>query len=117
MEITKLTSVGEIVRLSAKGHFVQSLLPSTDPVDEVLSAAGYDGKVLLSLAEVRLFDSMGLGWLLKCNKRFREAGGTLVIHSIPPVARDMMRVMGLSQVLKLSEDEESALLEIQGTRP
>ena len=117
MEITNLSSVGDVVRLSARGEFVQSTLPSSDPLSDVLGQTGYDGKVLLSLADVRLFDSMGLGWLLKCNKRFREAGGTLVIHSIPPVVLDMMKVMGLSQVLKLSEDEQSALATIQGAHP
>jgi len=117
MEITKLNNLGEVIRLSAKGQIVQSTLLSSDPVGEVLGPAGYDRKVLLNMAEVRFFDSMGLGWLLKCNKRFREAGGTLVIHSIPPVALDMMKVMGLSQVLKLSDDEASALVAIEGVHP
>jgi anti-anti-sigma factor len=117
MEITKLNDLGEVVRLSAKGQIVESTPPFSDPVGEVLGPAGYDRKVLLNMAEVRFFDSMGLGWLLKCNKRFREAGGTLVIHSIPPVALDMMKVMGLSQVLKLSDDEASALATIQGIHP
>ncbi len=117
MAITSLDSLGEVTRLSARGHFVQNTLPPSDPVGDVLGQNGYDRKVLLSLAEVSFFDSTGLGWLLKCNKRFREAGGVLVIHSIPPVVLDMMKVMGLSQVLKLSDDEQSALARIQGVNP
>lgn len=116
MEITKLTGLGEVVRLLAKGQIVQRTLSSSDLLGEVLGPAGYDGKVLLSLAEVSFVDSTGLGWLLKCNKTFREAGGILVIHSIPPVVLDIISVMRLSQVLKLSDDEESALASIQGAR-
>lgn len=116
MAITSLENLGGIVRLLARGHFVQSTLPSSDPVGDVLGPTGYGQKVLLSLAEVKFFDSTGLGWLLKCNKRFREAGGVLVVHSIPPVVLDMMRVMGLSQVLRLADDEQSALAMIQGAQ-
>lgn len=117
MEINSLGDAGDVARLSVRGHIVQTTLPSSDPLGDVLGKAIYGRKVLLGLAEARLVDSMGLGWLLKCNKRFREAGGTLVIHSIPPVVLDMMKVMGLNQVLKLSDDEESALATIQGAQP
>lgn len=116
MAIASLENLGDIVRLSARGHFVQSTLPSSDPVGDILGPAGYGRKVLLSLAEVKFFDSTGLGWLLRCNKHFREAGGALVVHSIPPVVLDMMRVMGLSQVLRLADDEQSALAMIQGAQ-
>jgi anti-anti-sigma regulatory factor len=50
-----------------------------------------------------------MGWLLLCNKRFREADGRLVIHSVPPVVLDVMKVMRLDRVLKLAEDEVAAL--------
>jgi anti-anti-sigma factor len=114
MEITRLNGSGEVVRLMAKGQIVQRTLTSSDLLGQVLSPADYDRKVLLSLADVTFVDSTGLGWLLKCNKSFREAGGTLVIHSIPPIVLDVITVMRLSQVLNLSDDEESALASIQG---
>ncbi len=117
MEIIELNSQGEqgeVVRLLAKGQIVQRTLSSSDLLGETLSPAGYDRRVLLSLAEVTFVDSTGLGWLLKCNKQFRDAGGTLMLHSIPPVVLDVINVMRLSQVLKLFDDEESALASIQG---
>jgi anti-anti-sigma factor len=114
MEIVELNSQGEVVRLLARGQIVQRNLSSCDLLNGALGATGYDRRVLLSLAEVTFVDSTGLGWLLKCNKQFRDAGGTLAIHSIPPVVLDVISVMRLNQVLKLFDDEESALASIQG---
>ena len=117
MEVTMMSSLGDVLRVAAKGPVVQGTLLGSDPMGKILGHASYDRKVLLSLADVTLFDSTALGWLLQCNKRSREAGGVLVIHSIPPVVLDMMKVMGLSQVLKLAEDEQSALAIIEGVKP
>jgi anti-anti-sigma factor len=114
MEIIELNGQGDVVRLLAKGQIVQRTLTSSNLLGEGLARASYDRRVLLSLAEVTFVDSTGLGWLLKCNKLFRDAGGTLMIHSIPPVVLDVINVMRLSQVLKLFDDEESALASIQG---
>ena len=114
MEIIELNGQGDVVRLLAKGQIVQRTLASSDLLGGTLAPVGYDRRVLLSLADVTFVDSTGLGWLLKCNKLFRDAGGTLVIHSIPPVVLDVINVMRLSQILKLCDDEESALASIQG---
>ncbi len=92
MEIIELNSLGQVVRLFAKGQIVQHTLSSSDLLGESFAAKGYDRRVLLSLAEVTFVDSTGLGWLLKCNKLFRDAGGTLMIHSIPPVVLDVIDV-------------------------
>ena len=114
MEIVELNGQGDVVRLLAKGQIVQRTLSLSDLLGGALAPIGYDRRVLLSLAEVTFVDSTGLGWLLKCNKLFRDAGGTLMIHSIPPIVLDVINVMRLSQVLKLFDDEESALASIQG---
>ena len=116
VKIIKLNGQGDVVRLLAKGQIVQCALSLSDLMEEVLGPSGFGGPVLLSLADATYLDSSGVGWLLKCNKRFRDAGGSLVIHSIPPVVLDIMNVMRLSQVLKLCEDEESALATIQGVK-
>lgn len=114
MEIAMLPGHGDVVSMIARGPIVQRTLMLSNPMGEMPGVSGYDRKVILSLAEVTLFDSTALGWLLKCNKRFREGGGSLVIHSIPPVVLDMMKIMGLPQVLRLAEDEQAALAMIEG---
>jgi anti-anti-sigma factor len=116
VKIIKLNGQGDVVKLLAQGQIVQCSKSLSDLMEEVLGPTGFAGPVLLSLADATFLDSAGVGWLLKCNKRFRDAGGSLVIHSIPPVVLDIMNVMRLSQVLKLCEDEESALATIQGVK-
>ncbi len=117
MEILILSNDGEIVRLLIRGQVVQATLSSPEPLSEALGGNGYCRRVVLSLAETTFIDSSGIGWLLGCNKRFREGGGKLVIHSVPPIVLDMLRVMRLHEVLKVADDESGALAMIRGDKP
>ncbi len=110
MRLDVLSSDAQAVRLRAVGRIVQSALgTSPEPMERALGGEGYSRRVLLSLAAATFIDSSGLGWLLSCNRRFREAAGKLVIHSVPPTILDVIKVMRLDQVLDIAEDEASAL--------
>jgi anti-anti-sigma factor len=70
--------------------------------------------VLLSLAETEFIDSSGLSWLLECHQKFCDAGGWLVIHSVPPGVMDTLMMMRLELVLNLVENETDALKLVRG---
>jgi len=53
-------------------------------MDAILGASGHAAKVLLNLMDADLIDSSGYSWLLNQNSAFRQQGGTLVLHSVPP---------------------------------
>lgn len=109
MHLKIISRDGDIVRVEASGQIVQGALADRpDPLADLLGAGAYTQRVLLSLAEATFIDSTGLGWLLRCNKDFREASGRLVIHSVPPIILDVIKVMRLEEVLTLAEDEASA---------
>jgi anti-anti-sigma factor len=115
MEMKLTSKEGGVSRLQAAGRIVHSTLaPSPDPIGDILGSDGFAGPVLLSLAGVSFVDSSGIGWLLGCRKRFREAGGRLVIHSVPAQVLDIIKVMRLGHVLQLAEDESTALALVQG---
>jgi len=65
--------------------------------------------VLLSLEATPFVDSSGLAWLVATHRRLREAGGKLVLHSIPPGVVDLLKIMSLDQVLNLADDESAKL--------
>jgi anti-anti-sigma factor len=101
---------GGVVRVQAAGQITQGALAGNpEPMGPLLGEGGYGRRVALGLADATFLDSCGVGWLLLCNKRIREAAGRLVIHSVPPMILDVIKVMRLDQVLKIVEDEAAAL--------
>jgi anti-anti-sigma factor len=110
MRLNIVSNDGGVVRVQAAGQITQgSLAANPEPLAGLLGEGGYGRRVALGLAEATFLDSSGMGWLLLCNKRFREAAGRLVIHSVPPLVMDVIKVMRLDQVLKIADDETAAL--------
>jgi anti-sigma B factor antagonist len=109
MQLSIVSSDGSVSRLQVAGQITQGALANRpEPIGELLGQGAYARRVSLDLAEATFIDSSGLGWLLSCNKHFREAGGKLVIHSVPPVILDVIKVMRIDQVLTIVEDEAAA---------
>jgi len=98
--VTSVTAAGEITQ-SAFGN-------EDEPLALAFGEQIYASRLLLGLSEAVYVDSRGVGWLLKCHKRCREAGGIFVIHSIPPLVNDVLRVLRLNKVLDLADDEVKA---------
>ncbi len=109
MEVKLLSDDGQILRLEVVGRVVQSdSTPGLEPISKLLGEEGYRRRVILSLAETEYVDSSGLSWLLVCHKRFCQAGGRLVIHSVPPAVSETLCMMRLDHVLYLADDEAAA---------
>jgi anti-anti-sigma regulatory factor len=70
--------------------------------------------MLLDMSEAETLDSSGVGWLLECHKKFREAGGGFVIHSLTPTASQVLRMLNMQMVLRLAGDERKALQMLEG---
>lgn len=64
--------------------------------------------VLLDLSRTHFVDSAAIGWLLTSQRRFREGGGGLAIHSAPPRVRQMFELLRLEVMLPLLPDEQAA---------
>lgn len=98
-----------VVRAKASGKITQAdVSPFLEPLGEAIGDDAYERCVLLDMAEVNTLDSSGVSWLLVCQKRFREGGGKLVLHSLSDVAMNVLRVLNLQTVLKLASDEDEA---------
>ena len=51
-------------------------------------------------------DSSGVGWLVNFHKHCREAGGMLVLHSIPPSIMSILKLLQMDRHLNMVEDEQ-----------
>jgi anti-sigma B factor antagonist len=85
------------------------LAASADPLEDLLGPECYGKRVLLDLHGLDTIDSSGVGWLLACQKKFRAAGGVLVLHSLAPFARDVMKILNMQLVFKMADDEATAI--------
>ena len=83
-----------------------------NPLEQALGRECYARKVVLSLQKSWYIDSAGVGWLVMCHKRFRDAGGCLVLHSIPPMVNHVFHLLGLTDVLNMADDEAGAVARI-----
>ncbi|MHC4401593.1 MAG: STAS domain-containing protein [Planctomycetota bacterium] len=115
MELKVLSDDADLLRLQVAGRIVQGeAIPEPDTLIEVLGNEGYSRNVLLSLADTQFVDSSGMSWLVVRHKRFCQAGGNLVLHSIPPSVMEILNVLRLELVLRVAESESAALEMIRG---
>ena len=100
---------GNLVKVNVSGPVTQrELAPQDEPLGELLGPSGYGRQVMLNLGEVSFLDSSGVGWLLTCHKRIKQAGGSLVVHSYSPIVSNVLRVLKLERVLQLAENAKAA---------
>lgn len=116
MQLVKLSDDGRILRLRAQGPLMPGgTLSDADPLEEEFGSEVYARTVLLSFDGVDGINSAGVSWLLNANRRFRQAGGRLLIHSAPLVVMQALRLLRVDRVLELAESEAQAHQRLNGT--
>ena len=110
MRLEVLSDDGDVLRLQSVGRVVDvDLAWEHDPLGDLLGDRGYARRVLLSLDGSDHIDSSGLARLLVWHRRLQEAGGMLVLHSIPIQVMETLNILRMELVLQLAPDESSAL--------
>ena len=103
---------GGFVRLSVDGEITCRDLHAGDghnPLEKVLGESWANNRVLLSLAKTGFMDSSAIGWLLECQRKFKAAGGKLVLHSASPRVQDVFDLLKIGKALNLKENEKTAI--------
>ncbi len=109
MQLALVSGEGSCTKLRLAGRVTQEeLAADADPVLELLGADAYSRKVLVDLNEAEFIDSSGVGWLMSCQKKFRQQGGRFVLHSIPPLVRRTLQILRMEMVLTLAKDAAEA---------
>src|SRR5579871_5922363 len=109
MKLVVESSDGAVVHVACADDItLYDFRAGENPLEDVLGKDCYTRKVVLSLQKSCYIDSAGIGWLVMCHKRFRDAGGCLVIHTIPPMVHHVLNLLGLVDVLNMASDETHA---------
>ena len=110
MQFAITSQDNDVTRVELSGRVTQrDISPFDDPLGDLIGAGCYGQRVLLGMQDVEILDSSGVSYLLTCQKRFRQAGGTLVLHSVSPIAASVLKVLNLHQVFEIAADVSSAL--------
>ena len=108
----KLTVIGRengVVRLACSGTITTFQAP--EDVDMWLAALGPEGyaaTVLLDLSKADYLDSNGVSWLIIAHKHFVQAGGRLILHSLPRRLQDTVDLLRLPSILDIVANEKAA---------
>jgi anti-anti-sigma factor len=107
MKLTLQSRAADLTRIACEGHVTQVTLHATDPLEAVLSPGTYADSILMDLSRAQFIDSSGVGWMLKCHKHCKQAGGRIVFHSAPPLVRQTLDLLQMGKVLHLAKDAKS----------
>ena len=115
MQLSPESADGQIARVKVTGTIVKDRpSPFGEPLARLLGgSSGYGRKVLLNMNEAESLNSNGVSWLLVCHRRFGEAGGRFVMHSIPPLIQQVLHVLRMQLVFDLANDDQDALQTLQ----
>jgi len=114
MEFELLCNEDGVVHIQTIGNITQdsiaqnSASSDNEPIKNLAGDTVYQNKIILDFNRADYMDSSGVSWLLVLHKRCRQAGGSLVLHSIPPIIRQVLDVLRLGLVLTIVDDEKQA---------
>ena len=116
MKLTLRSEDTKFCRIQSEGEIRLSDQPR-DPylIESLLGTGCYGRKILLDLQNTPYMDSSGVSWLLNFHKHCREAGGILIVHSIPPSIIAILKLLHIDRHLNLVEDEQAAQIMAMGT--
>lgn len=115
MKLSIQSQESGVAQLQVEGRISQrDFVSEEEPLELTLGNDVFAQAVLLDMSEVEAIDSSGVNWLLTCQKRMREAGGNLVLHSLSPIARNVIRVLNLQTVFALANDVNQAQTFLDG---
>ena len=113
MKLSLRSQENRVAKVQIEGRVSQrDLISDAEPLVEALGDDAFGQTILLDMSEVAALDSSGVNWLLICQRKMRESGGALILHSLSPIAMNVIKVLNLQSVFKLAEDEREALSQL-----
>jgi anti-anti-sigma factor len=109
MKLTLISRTPELTQVSCEGHVTQiTLHAGGDPLEAILGPGVCANSILMDLSQAQFIDSSGVGWMLKCHKHCKQAGGRIIYHSAPPLVRQTLELLQMGKVLFLAKDAKTA---------
>lgn len=114
MKLTVQSESGDVVLVRIEGRVSQRDVEVDDPIVNSVGENAYSRQLVVDLSEVASLDSSGVNWLLVAQKRMQEQGGKLVLHSLSPIAHNVLKVLNLHNVFQIADSESAAMRMLGG---
>ena len=100
---------GDVVSVSPEGDIKlgEGDLALRDTIHKQIESGRH--KIVLNLSAVRFMDSAGLGEVVACLKRVREAGGDLKLAGLNQRITDLFTLTKLISIFDTHDDEPKAV--------
>lgn len=79
-----------------------------EPLEALIGPDVFTKRVALDLEQTTFIGSSGISWLISCHNAFGEQGGRLVVHSVPPVVKQVFDLLRLGKLLHIAQDASAA---------
>src|SRR6476469_7507861 len=100
---------GNTVQVKVAGSVTQQEIALlAEPGCDLLGPEAYRRRGCMHLGNAGVLDSSGINWLILKHKRFREQGGKLVLHSLPPLVMNVIKVLKMQRVFDIAESPQAA---------
>jgi anti-anti-sigma factor len=118
MDLSVRANANNIADIQVGGPITQAhVSPTQEPLAAALGTGAYAHRVLLDLSHAEHVDSSGVNWLLTLHRRTKEHGGRLVLHSLPPLVDNVLKVLRMNQVFEIAPNKEQARKLVEGDTP
>ena len=97
-----------LVHVTTDGDITALDVEARNPIEEVVGHKWSTNRVVLDMSGVSYVDSMAIGWLIDCQRKFQKEGGQLVLHSVQPGVRQMFDTLKLGSLFPIAEDKSGA---------
>ena len=115
MELVLLGSNDRIATLTCSGDITcQDFKNPWNPLVLILGEDCLDNTVILDLQKARGIDTKGVHWLAQTHRLFQDAGGKIILHSVPLRIYHMLRFLKLDKVLHLARNLTESLALTRG---
>lgn len=115
MHLKLVTANDDAICCKIENDITQAVIdPTEEPLQHMFGRDVYNRTLLLDLEAANFIDSSGIGWLLSIHKRFRQAGGQLIMHSPSPMVMQTIKLLNMDKVFKMVSDLDSARAVAQG---
>lgn len=109
MKLSVDTDDGRTANVRVAGSVTQQEIALlADPLGELLGPDAYKRTVCMDLGNTGFLDSSGINWLILSHKRFREQGGRLVLHSLPPLVMNVIKILKMQRVFEIADSPQAA---------
>jgi anti-anti-sigma factor len=98
-----------VAQIQISGRVSQEeISPFGDIFRDHLGAEAYGQRVVVDMSDIDWLDSSGVSWFLSSHKKFKQAGGRLVLHSPSPMVHDIFKVLHLHKILQIAPNLPAA---------